>query len=331
MSAFDDLVKMFKKEKRSGSDYTGTVTRVEGNTAYVQLTGSDIADTPVAMSISAKPGDKVRVRVSNGKAHLTGNDTLPPSNDQEEVSKRMKSDMSNRNKNIDIAFGKIAFKGNTLVVDSDNFKLDEQGNATFSGNLSGAGGTFSGDLNAAGGTFSGKLQAVDGEFLGTLTFDWAEDTALHAKIEVGSGQTSPISIYGVNVDEVTDIQTGTVSVGANEGRSWAQMDPYDGFQWSSDRRIKDDIKPIDDPDMVLKLNPVTYRFKADEKKKTHYGFIAQEIEEIMPDVVTENKDGFLGLTYTEFIAPAIAMIQKQEKRIAALEAEILALKEEIGK
>lgn len=160
MSAFDDLVKMLKKEKKSGSDYTGTVTRVEGNTAYVQLTGSDIADTPVAMTITAKPGDKVRVRVSNGKAYITGNDTLPPSNDQKEVSKRMKADMSNRKKKINIASGIISFLGNTLVVDSDNFKLDENGNATFSGDLKAARGTFSGDLEGASGTFEGTLKGA---------------------------------------------------------------------------------------------------------------------------------------------------------------------------
>ena len=85
MSEFSDLVKMLKNDKQTGSDYTGTVTRVDGDTAYVRLTGSDIMDTPVTMSIDAKPGDKVRIRVCNGKAWLTGNDTLPPTHDTENI------------------------------------------------------------------------------------------------------------------------------------------------------------------------------------------------------------------------------------------------------
>lgn len=119
MSAFDDLVKMFKKEKKSGSDYTGTVTRVEGNTAYVQLTGSDIADTPVAMSISAKPGDNVRVRVSNGKAHITGNDTAPPTNDTEKIQKLDKSndDVLKRIKKVEDG---IKMEGIVHFVDLEN-------------------------------------------------------------------------------------------------------------------------------------------------------------------------------------------------------------------
>ena len=82
MSAMDDLVKTFKKAtKKTGSDYTGVVTRVDGGTAYVRLTGSDIMDTPVRMTIDAKPGNKVRVRINNGKAWITGNDTAPPTDD----------------------------------------------------------------------------------------------------------------------------------------------------------------------------------------------------------------------------------------------------------
>jgi len=149
MSAMDDLARMLKRSRSSGTDCTGTVTKVEGSTAYVQLTGSEITDTPVVMSIDAKPGDRVRVRVSNGRAWITGNDTLPPSNDKKEVAQKMSKDMSNRSKHIIIKDGVIKFVGDTLVVESKNFKLDEDGNAEFSGTL-----------NAAGGSFAGNVQVV---------------------------------------------------------------------------------------------------------------------------------------------------------------------------
>ena len=87
MSELADLVKMLKKNESSGSDYTGTVTRVEDGVAYVQLSGADIKDTPASMSISAKPGDKVRVRIAHGKAWLTGNDTAPPTYDVKNIDK----------------------------------------------------------------------------------------------------------------------------------------------------------------------------------------------------------------------------------------------------
>lgn len=87
MSELNDLVQMLKKDKQTGSDYTGTVTRVEGNTAFVRLTGADIADTPVARTIDCKAGDSVRIRVTNGRAWITGNDTSPPTYDVENINK----------------------------------------------------------------------------------------------------------------------------------------------------------------------------------------------------------------------------------------------------
>lgn len=169
----NEINKLKKALTTTGSDYTATVTKVEGDTAYVQIAGSDISDTPVALSINAKPGDQVRVRVVNGKAWIAGNDTAPPTDDaatmQEirktnelidqrkededgrysaieqsvdqitlEVGEKMDSDMGNRSSNISIDSGKIAFNSNSLVVNSSKFQLDENGNANFSGTLKGA-------------------------------------------------------------------------------------------------------------------------------------------------------------------------------------------------
>ena len=138
MSELSDLVKMLRNKKESGSDYIGIVSRVVGDTAYVQLAGSDIMDTPGAMTMDCSPGDRVRVRVNGGKAWITGNDTLPPSNDKKEVATKMAKDMSNRSKHIVIKDGIMKFIANTLCVNSKNFKLDEDGNAEFSGKIKGA-------------------------------------------------------------------------------------------------------------------------------------------------------------------------------------------------
>ena len=88
MTAFEKLFGLIRKnEKRTGSDYTATVTRVKDGIAYVQITGAEITDTPVAMSVDAKVGDRVRVRVNGGKAWLTGNDTRPPNDSTADLEK----------------------------------------------------------------------------------------------------------------------------------------------------------------------------------------------------------------------------------------------------
>jgi len=66
--------------KTSGYDTVATVKRVEGNTAWVHIPGG-VDETPAKMTINAKAGDSVQVRVGNGKAFLVGNATSPPTDD----------------------------------------------------------------------------------------------------------------------------------------------------------------------------------------------------------------------------------------------------------
>ena len=54
------------------------------------------------------------------------------------LNNKMGKDMSNRSSSILIDSGQIRFDSNSLVVNSSKFTLDNQGNATFSGNLSAA-------------------------------------------------------------------------------------------------------------------------------------------------------------------------------------------------
>lgn len=72
---------MKEKRKPSGYDTAAIVKRIEGSTAWVAIEGG-IDETPVKMSIDAKPGDNVNVRLSGGRAWITGNNTAPPTDDR---------------------------------------------------------------------------------------------------------------------------------------------------------------------------------------------------------------------------------------------------------
>lgn len=83
MSTIKDFVTTMKTasdEKTKAYDTTATVTRIEGNTAWVHIPGG-VDETPVKMTINASEGDAVQVRVSDGKAFLVGNATAPPTDD----------------------------------------------------------------------------------------------------------------------------------------------------------------------------------------------------------------------------------------------------------
>lgn len=87
MSAkFEMLVKSLtdtmKKPKKETSPYdtTAVVKRIEGDTAYVHISGG-VEETPVSKTVDCKAGDTVQVRVGGGRAWITGNATAPPTDD----------------------------------------------------------------------------------------------------------------------------------------------------------------------------------------------------------------------------------------------------------
>jgi hypothetical protein len=68
--------------------------------------------------------------------------------------------------------------------------------------------------------------------------------------------------------------------------------PYGSTSWNvngSDERIKQDITPLSDAlSIITKLEPVTFKYKIDTST-THHGFIAQNIEKVIPSQLIENK------------------------------------------
>ena len=64
----------------SAYDSVAEVRRVEGDTAWVHIAGG-VDETPVKLTIAAKAGDMVQVRVGGGRAWITGNASAPPTDD----------------------------------------------------------------------------------------------------------------------------------------------------------------------------------------------------------------------------------------------------------
>lgn len=99
---------------------------------------------------------------------------------------------------------------------------------------------------------------------------------------------------------------------------------------ASDQRLKEDIKPINNSlEKIMLINPVSFKWKDKTKdERTHLGVIAQDIEEIFPELVftEENAEGMKAVDYNGLIAPLIKAVKelKEEK-----DKEINELKEQI--
>lgn len=75
-----EIASTMKESKTKPYDTVAKVLRVDEKTAYVHIDGG-ADETPAQMAINCKSGDTVKIRVSGGKAWLTGNLTSPPTDD----------------------------------------------------------------------------------------------------------------------------------------------------------------------------------------------------------------------------------------------------------
>lgn len=103
---------------------------------------------------------------------------------------------------------------------------------------------------------------------------------------------------------------------------------------SSDYRLKENIQPMQNAlGVVAQLNPVTYTWKADGSDGQ--GFIAHELQAVVPDCVTGEKDAvdaegnpvYQGVDTSFLVATLTKAIQEQQEQINQLKAEVAALKQ----
>jgi len=98
---------------------------------------------------------------------------------------------------------------------------------------------------------------------------------------------------------------------------------------TSDIRFKKDINPIKDAiDIIRQLEGKTYYWKIEEfKDKTfsgsrQYGFIAQELEKVIPEVVATDANGYKSVNYDMVIPILVQAIKEQQKTIDNLQSRI---------
>ena len=86
---------------------------------------------------------------------------------------------------------------------------------------------------------------------------------------------------------------------------------------------------------LSKLNPVNYNWRQDEfsiagfNDKKQWGFIAQEVEKVMPELVSDDINGFKSLNYTGVIPLLTKAMQEQQTEMEKQQKEIDGLKAQL--
>jgi hypothetical protein len=106
------------------------------------------------------------------------------------------------------------------------------------------------------------------------------------------------------------------------------------YNTSSDYRLKENVEPITDAsDRLLQLKPSRFNFIADASK-TVDGFIAHEVQEVVPEAISGDKDAvddkgdpdYQGIDQSKLVPLLTAALQEAIGRIETLEAEVALLK-----
>ena len=90
---------------------------------------------------------------------------------------------------------------------------------------------------------------------------------------------------------------------------------------TSDINAKEQVSLLDKNvgETILDIAPVTFQYKDDIEKKNHYGFIAQDFEEVLPELVNTDRKGVKGINLLELIPLLVLKIQDLQDQIYILE------------
>jgi Chaperone of endosialidase len=140
-------------------------------------------------------------------------------------------------------------------------------------------------------------------------------------------------------EPVLPTTTGLMTLGSSSFK-WKEVWATNGTIQTSDERLKKDIRPIQyGLSTLMKLKPVAYHWKEERlnEGKLNLGFLAQEIEKVVPEAVvyvpkgTEIRNGkksetdTYGMKYTELIPVLTKAIQEQQAMIEELKKQVAEL------
>ena len=88
---------------------------------------------------------------------------------------------------------------------------------------------------------------------------------------------------------------------------------------TSDYRLKEDLKDFNGLDKVSKIPVYDFKWKTDESRS--YGVMAHELQEVLPDAVSGEKDAeeMQGVDYSKIVPLLVKSIQELEAKIKILE------------
>jgi hypothetical protein len=121
-------------------------------------------------------------------------------------------------------------------------------------------------------------------------------------------------LYQFSENRFRPVPDNALALGAADGR-WSVIFASNGTINTSDARLKAQIKPIGyGLKEVMQMNPVSYHWKENPSGPANLGFLAQDMQQIVPETVYDpGSEGPLGMKYSELIPVLVKAIQELKK------------------
>jgi len=207
------------------------------------------------------------------------------------------------------------FMNGNMANDSRTLSINAA--TTISGSVTGT--SFNGTINANNGVLSGSLQAQ-----------------LPAGVVSGSSQVTLSSTTGGGTSD--NVRFGSLGIGMAASGTAGRIDASgDVVAFStSDKNFKENITPIENAiEKIRMISGNTYDWKSDMKEFHGFegndvGVIAQEIEAVLPQLVTTRETGYKAVKYDKLVALLIEGIKEQQQNIDNLTIQVEELKKAKG-
>ena len=148
------------------------------------------------------------------------------------------------------------------------------------------------------------------------------------KVGITAGGTLEVDVSIKGMQLASSLGVGTSASGTTgEIRATNDITAF----YSSDKRLKDNITPITDPlSKISQLGGYTFDWIPKEGIHSHegrdVGVIAQEVEEVLPEVTTTRDNGYKAVKYEKIVPLLIECIKAQQSQIDELKETLYELK-----
>ena len=220
---------------------------------------------------------------------------------------------------------------------ADISTLSRAGSGSFSGSFQGNGSGLTGvsgftvTTPGANRVILSTATATTGSAQSGLTYDGSTFTVT-GQINTGQGATE-VYLMNQNVQVSSSVRFNSLGVGtAPSGTVGAILASNDVVAFaSSDERLKENITLIENPlDKIIQLGGYEFDWIPNEEIHVHHGHdigvIAQEVEKVLPELVTTRDNGYKAVKYEKIVAVLIEGIKAQQTQIESLQGEIKWIK-----